>query len=147
MRTESEGLIGTVLRWRSTPITIHVAPDRFVFSAATSTVSVGTFLHLQNATGELRVLAVGEEVTSHPDVRRLELFSDHDHPPEGIDRMACLAAFCRFAIWKVSGRKRLIRPPVKVVGAQSLAPFLHGFERAVLFHALAEAGASSVEFE
>jgi hypothetical protein len=77
----------------------------------------------------------------------VELFRDGGLLPANVDRMVCLEAFCRYAIQKVTGRKRLVRPPVTVTGSQSLDPLLRGYQGVVLTQALEAAGASSVVFE
>jgi len=100
----SESAIGLVLRLLSPRIAIRVSPDSFVLSTATNSVQIRTFMYLDLAhpTGAPRVLAVGEDVAASSDIRRVDLFRDDAPLPEGIDRMICLEAFCRFGVQRSS---------------------------------------------
>jgi len=140
-----------MVRFFSHAMTVHVSPEAFTFSSGTASVLLHTFLYLYDGPEGARVVSVGEVPAQlSAGVVRFDLFGGAKRLGNGKARIAngeCLEAFLRFAIQRLEGRTTMVRPSVRVVGAENLDHILHGFQIPLLRQALEAAGAHRVVFE
>ena len=129
-------------------IELRVSREAFIFTDGASSVSISTYLYLQPTAHGPRILAVGEQLAEASTLIRVELFGDSTSPSPSarIGRMQCLEAFIRYGIQKVVGRRTMVKPIVTVFGLTALEADLHGYQAAVLWHALDASGAVEIHF-
>ena len=70
----------------------------------------------------------------------------HASLPPRVGMVECLAAFLRYGVQKLVGRRTMIVSRVTVTGLASLDSILHGYQAAILRQALEAAGAAEVDF-
>jgi hypothetical protein len=131
-------------------MTIRVSPQVFDFTSKNASLRIRTFLYLENGSAGSRVLSVGEETVTGPDIVRVELFGEAQTRmpvPRSVDRLACLEAFVRYGILKVTSRRAMVRPCITVGGIDTLDPMLHGYQVGLLRNVLTSSGASMVVIE
>lgn len=132
-------------------IQLEITPELFTFRATNVAVPLSTYLYLANASEEAPVIAVGSEVWGVPEAVCVKLFDQTTLILPAIDRAACLARFLTYGIALTQQQMpwylRMRRPKLLVQGANSLQPFLHGYQKAVLYSAGAEAGVQTITFE
>ena len=146
--TRPRGLIAAIMLRFGPRITIRVSPEAFFLTNGDTALSLATYLYLDSTAAGPRVVAVGEEVNSAPDLVRVDLFGSSMHAslPPRVSMVECLAAFLRYGVQKVVGRRTMIRPRVTVTGLASFDSTLHGYQAAILRQALEAAGAAKVDF-
>ena len=139
-RRSDDPLLRAVSNWFGPKVTVSVSPSSFKFTADDRVIELPTFVAIESSG---RVLGVGEDV---PAARRVDLFTNSGEPVSGIDKLQCLAELCRFGLMKLFGRGPLVRPAVTVVGADTLAEKLQGYQRPLLREALIDAGGRDIRF-
>ena len=129
--TRPRGLIAAIMLRFGPRITIRVSPEAFFLTNGDTALSLATYLYLDSTAAGPRVVAVGEEVHSAPDLVRVDLFGSSMHAslPPRVSMVECLAAFLRYGVQKVVGRRTMIVPRVTVTGLASFDSTLRGYRR------------------
>jgi hypothetical protein len=138
-------------RFLSNDVTVRVSPEAFTFSTGTKHLMLPTFVYLHDGPDGVTVVSVGEVPSAlTAGVVRLDLFGGAQRVGKGKVRVTNfdgLEALLRFAIHALHGRWWMVRPPITVVGAESLDGVLRGFQIPLLRQAFETAGAAVVVFE
>jgi hypothetical protein len=140
-RRSNDPVLRTLANWLGPKVTISVSPTRFTFRADDRVIELPTFVAVESSG---QILGVGEDV---PAASRVDLFTSSSEPVAGVDKLQCLVELCRFGLMKLFGRGPLVRPAVTVVGADTLAEKLQGYQQPLLREALIDAGGRDIQFQ
>lgn len=128
-------------------VIIDVTPEEFIFSWRGRSANIETYVYLFDDNGEYRILGIGEDFEGSNRCIRVELFSEKLPPNNRILRSELLEAFIRFGLWKIIGRRILLRPTMVFRGTQNIEKILSGYQNTVLTDAAYKAGAHAVEIK
>jgi hypothetical protein len=126
-------------------IVIDAHPELFMFQCGKERLLLRPVIFLSMATG--RVLSVGEAPSGEETYERVDLFWEIAELPKVASRFDCLECFFRFALAKVAGSSRFIRPSVTFRGLYSFNTILCGYQDFILEHAARAAGAQNIRIE
>jgi len=128
-------------------IVIHVSPEAFTFSMQETSVSLPTRLYVSLG-DKPKIIAIGQPPTGRQKHEEVALFSDQLDSPAEDGKFEYLKRFIEYGIRQVMPRTSLpvMLPKVQIQGADSLEPFLHGYQKDLLKMATILADVDSVSF-
>lgn len=104
-------------------------------------------MYLFNDNGDYRILGIGKDFEGSTKCIRVELFSEKLPPDNRIFRSKLLESFIRFGLWKIIGRRMILRPTIIFKGTYRIEKILSGYQDSVLTDAAYKAGAYSVQIK
>jgi len=128
-------------------LVIDASSQVFVFSIEDNSISLGTFIYLDEREGKRRVVGVGDESTVIVASRRYEIFSCDLWRSDESFAAELLEAFTRYGIQKICNIDgfKLVRPVVTIKGCGSLGETYRRRATDVLTTSAKAAGATSVK--
>lgn len=133
-------------------ILVYVQPQQFSFeNPKGDRFPLKTVMYLLEEQGRWKLGGIGTWEDRPPDALTVDLFENHRHLPDEVNKFELLAVFMSFGIGKCLHYSFLppaiLRPTVVFHQANLLSNILCGYEKVLLYSASERAGANKITFD